>query len=206
LDQLKEVNETAYNQFVGYAHTLEQHYHDMQDMEFTIEKGKLFMLQTRNGKRTATAALEIAVDLVKEGLATEEEALLKIDPRQLDALLHPVFDPAKLKAAKPIAKGLEASPGAATGKVYFEAKDAVAAQKNGEKDVLLVRVETSPEDIEGMSVANGILTTRGGKTSHAAVVGRQMGKCCVVGCSDIIIDEDNKVFTDKAGKRYVEGD
>ncbi|HEX3027987.1 MAG TPA: pyruvate, phosphate dikinase [Clostridia bacterium] len=206
IDQMKEINADAYNQFVNIADTLEKHYRDMQDMEFTIEKGKLFMLQTRNGKRTAAAALKIAVDLVNEGMATKEEAVLKVDPKQLDALLHPNFEPKALKAAVPVAKGLPASPGAATGKVYFEAEDAVEAVKNGEKKVVLVRLETSPEDIEGMHVSQGILTGRGGMTSHAAVVARGMGTCCVAGCSEVKINEEEKYFLDKNGKRYNEGD
>jgi len=175
-------------------------------MEFTIERGKLFMLQTRNGKRTAQAALKIAVDLVNEGMITKEEAILKVDPKQLDSLLHPNFEVKALKSAAPIAKGLPASPGAATGKVYFTAEDAVAAFEKGEKQVILVRLETSPEDIEGMHVSQGILTARGGMTSHAAVVARGMGRCCVAGCGEIKIDEDKKIFTDKAGNTYTEGD
>jgi pyruvate,orthophosphate dikinase len=175
-------------------------------MEFTIEKGKLFMLQTRNGKRTAAAALKIAVDLVAEGMATKAEAIMKVDPKQLDALLHPNFEPKALKAAVPVAKGLPASPGAATGKIYFEADDAVNAYKGGEKYVILVRLETSPEDIEGMHVSQGILTGRGGMTSHAAVVARGMGTCCVAGCGEIKIKEEEKYFLDKNGKKYVEGD
>ncbi len=206
IDQLKEINPDAYNQFTNIAETLEKHYRDMQDMEFTIEKGKLFMLQTRNGKRTAAAALKIAVDLVGEGMATKAEAVMKVDPKQLDALLHPNFEPKALKAAVPVAKGLPASPGAATGKVYFEAEDTVNAVKNGEKSVILVRLETSPEDIEGMHVSRGILTGRGGMTSHAAVVARGMGTCCVAGCSDIKINEEERYFLDKNGKKYVEGD
>mgnify|MGYP005848630287 FL=1 len=206
IDQLKEINPDAYNQFTKIADTLEKHYRDMQDMEFTIEKGKLFMLQTRNGKRTAAAALKIAVDLVSEGMATKAEAIMKVDPKQLDALLHPNFEPKALKAAAPVAKGLPASPGAATGKVYFEADDAVNAFKNGEKKVILVRLETSPEDIEGMHVSQGILTGRGGMTSHAAVVARGMGTCCVAGCGEIKINEDEKFFLDKNGKKYNEGD
>ncbi|MCX8131014.1 MAG: pyruvate, phosphate dikinase [Clostridia bacterium] len=206
IDQLKEINPEAYNQFTNIAQTLEKHYRDMQDMEFTIEKGKLFMLQTRNGKRTAAAALKIAVDLVSEGMVTKEEAIMKVDPKQLDALLHPNFEPKALKAASPIAKGLPASPGAATGKIYFEADDAVEASKGGEKNVILVRLETSPEDIEGMHVAQGILTGRGGMTSHAAVVARGMGTCCVAGCSEVKINEEEKYFIDKNGKKYVEGD
>ena len=206
LEQLNSVNPQVYDEFVGYARKLEDHYKDMQDMEFTIEKGKLFMLQTRNGKRTAQAALKIAVDFVREGVVSEEDAILMVDPRQLDALLHPNFEPKALAAAKPVAKGLPASPGAASGKIYFEAKDAVDAHKGGEELVILVREETSPEDIEGMSVAQGILTSRGGMTSHAAVVARGMGTCCVAGCSEVTIDEASKTLTDKNGKKYAEGD
>lgn len=206
IDQLKETNVSAYDQFVNIAETLERHYRDMQDMEFTIERGKLFMLQTRNGKRTAQAALKIAVDLVSEGMITKEEAILKVDPKQLDSLLHPNFESKFLKSAKPIAKGLPASPGAATGKVFFTAEDAVAAFENGEKQVILVRLETSPEDIEGMHVSQGILTARGGMTSHAAVVARGMGTCCVAGCGEISIKEEQKTFTDKEGNVYKEGD
>ena len=206
IDQLKETNPKAYQQFVDIAQKLEQHYRDMQDMEFTIERGKLFMLQTRNGKRTAAAALKIAVDLVNEGMITKEEALMKVDPKQLDALLHPQFEPKALKAAKVIAKGLPASPGAATGKVYFTAEDAVAAVQSGIKQVVLVRLETSPEDIEGMHVSQGILTARGGMTSHAAVVARGMGTCCVAGCGEIKINEEEKYFVDKNGTKYQEGD
>ncbi len=206
MEQMKLVNEAAYNQFVNIANTLESHYRDMQDMEFTIEKGKLFMLQTRNGKRTAASALKIAVDLVSEGMITKKEALMKVDPKQLDALLHPNFEPKALKAAKPVAKGLPASPGAATGRVYFEAGEAVEAAKGGEKKIILVRMETSPEDIEGMHVSQGILTGRGGMTSHAAVVARGMGTCCVAGCGEIKINEEEKYFIDKDGKKYKEGD
>ena len=206
IDQMKETNLAAYEQFVDIANTLEKHYRDMQDMEFTIERGKLFMLQTRNGKRTAQAALKIAVDLVAEGMLTKEEAIMKVDPKQLDSLLHPNFEVKSLKAAAPIAKGLPASPGAATGKVFFTAEDAVAAFEKGEKQVILVRLETSPEDIEGMHVSQGILTARGGMTSHAAVVARGMGRCCVAGCGDIKINEGKKIFTDKAGNSYTEGD
>lgn len=206
MEQMKLVNEAAYNQFVNIANTLESHYRDMQDMEFTIEKGKLFMLQTRNGKRTAASALKIAVDLVSEGMITKKEALMKVDPKQLDALLHPNFEPKALKAAKPVAKGLPASPGAATGRVYFEAGEAVEAAKGGEKKIILVRMETSPEDIEGMHVSQGILTGRGGMTSHAAVVARGMGTCCVAGCGEIKINEEEKYFIDKNGKKYKEGD
>jgi pyruvate,orthophosphate dikinase len=206
IDQLKDTNPAAYNQFVDIAAKLENHYRDMQDMEFTIERGKLFMLQTRNGKRTAQAALKIAVDLVNEGMLSKEEAIHKVDPKQLDSLLHPNFETKSLKAAKPIAKGLPASPGAATGKVYFTAEDAVAAYESGEKLVVLVRLETSPEDIEGMHVSQGILTARGGMTSHAAVVARGMGTCCVAGCGEIKIKEEEKIFIDKDGNTYKEGD
>src|SRR5690606_17180146 len=192
LDQLKEVMPEVYEQFIKIAETLEKHYRDMQDMEFTIERGKLFMLQTRNGKRTAAAALKIAVDLVNEGMITKEEALMKVEPKQLDSLLHPNYEAKALKEAKPIAKGLSASRGAATGKIYFDADSAVEAVKNGEKKVILVRLETSPEDIEGMNVAQGILTARGGMTSHAAVVARGMGRCCVAGCGEIRINEEEK--------------
>ena len=205
---ISELNDTmpaVYEQFVGIAKTLEDHYRDMQDMEFTIERGKLYMLQTRNGKRTAAAALKIAVDLVNEGKLTKEEALLKVEPKQLDALLHPQFDAKALKAAKPIAKGLAASPGAACGKIYFTADDAVKASEAGEK-VVLVRLETSPEDIEGMYAAQGILTARGGMTSHAAVVARGMGTCCVSGCGDIQISEKNKTMSLEDGSVYKEGD
>ncbi|MBQ9516275.1 MAG: pyruvate, phosphate dikinase, partial [Ruminococcus sp.] len=184
--------------------TLEDHYRDMQDMEFTVQNGQLYMLQTRNGKRTAQAALKIACDLVDEGMRTEEEAVLMIDPRNLDTLLHPQFDAAALKAATPMGKGLGASPGAACGKVVFTAEDAKAQGGAGEK-VVLVRLETSPEDIEGMKAAQGILTVRGGMTSHAAVVARGMGTCCVSGCSEITMDEENKQFT-LAGKTFHEGD
>jgi len=205
IETLKDINPEAYNQFIDIARKLEEHYRDMQDMEFTIERGKLFMLQTRNGKRTAQAALKIAVDLVEENMITREEALMKVDPKQLDTLLHPQFEPKTLKAAKPVAKGLPASPGAATGKIYFSADDAAKAFKNGEQ-VILVRVETSPEDIEGMHVSQGILTGRGGMTSHAAVVARGMGRCCVAGCGEITIKEEEKYFIDKNGRRYNEGD
>ena len=204
IDQLKEVMPEVYEQFVGICNTLENHYRDMQDMEFTIENKKLYMLQTRNGKRTAAAALKIACALVDEGLRTEEEAVLMIDPRNLDALLHPTFDAKALKAATPIGKALPASPGAACGKIVFTAEDAKAWAEKGEK-VVLVRLETSPEDIEGMKAAQGILTVRGGMTSHAAVVARGMGTCCVSGCSEIVMDEENKRFT-LAGKTYHEGD
>ena len=184
----------VYKQFVEVATRLENHYKDMQDMEFTIEDGKLFMLQTRNGKRTAAAALKIAVDLVDEGMISEEEAVLRVEPKQLDSLLHPQFDAAALKKAQAIGKGLAASPGAACGRVVFTAADAKAWADKGEK-VILVRLETSPEDIEGMDVSQGILTVRGGMTSHAAVVARGMGTCCVSGCGEIKIDEDAKLFT-----------
>ncbi len=194
IDHLKVQNPEAYNQFVQIANTLEQHNKDMQDMEFTIERGKLFMLQTRNGKRTANAALKIAVDLVKEGMITEEEACLRVEPKQLDTLLHPQFDAKALKAATPIAKGLPASPGAAYGKISFTAEEAVERNKAGEK-VVLVRLETSPEDIEGMVAAEGILTVRGGMTSHAAVVARGMGECCVAGCGALVVDEEAKTVT-----------
>jgi len=206
IDHLKEANSQAYQQFVEIAGKLESHYRDMQDMEFTIERGKLFMLQTRNGKRTANAALKIAVDLVNEGMLTKEEAINKVEPKQLDSLLHPQFEPKALKNANVIAKGLPASPGAATGMVYFTAEDAVKALEQGHKQVILVRLETSPEDIEGMHVSQGILTGRGGMTSHAAVVARGMGTCCVAGCGEIKINEEEKYFIDKAGKRFNEGD
>ena len=194
----------AFKQFVEVCQILENHYHDMQDMEFTVEHGQLYMLQTRNGKRTAPAALQIAVDLVAEGHKTEAEAVLMIDPRNLDTLLHPQFDAKALKAATPIGKGLGASPGAACGQIVFSAEDA-ESWKNADKKVVLVRLETSPEDITGMKAAQGILTVRGGMTSHAAVVARGMGKCCVSGCGEINMDEENKQFT-LAGKTYHEGD
>ncbi len=194
----------AFKQFKEVCATLENHYRDMQDMEFTVEHGKLYMLQTRNGKRTAQAALKIACDLVDEGMRTEQEAVAMIDPRNLDTLLHPQFDAKELKAATPIGKGLGASPGAACGKVVFTAEDAVAWKERGEK-VVLVRLETSPEDITGMKASQGILTVRGGMTSHAAVVARGMGTCCVSGCSEIAMDEENKKFT-LAGKTFNEGD
>ncbi len=206
IETLKETMPECYNEFVRICDILENHYRDMQDMEFTIEDGKLFMLQTRNGKRTAPAALKIAVDLVSEGMLTKEEAILKVEPKQLDQLLHPNFDAESLKAAKVIAKGLAASPGAATGKIYFTAEDVMKAHEAGEKDLLLVRLETSPEDIEGMNLAHGILTIRGGMTSHAAVVARGMGTCCVSGCGELRIDEDKKTVTTKDGKTFHEGD
>ena len=194
----------AFKQFQDVCHTLEDHYRDMQDMEFTVEHGKLFMLQTRNGKRTAQAALKIACDLVDEGMIDEKQAVKMIDPRNLDTLLHPQFDAKALKAATPMGKGLGASPGAACGKIVFSAEDAVEWAERGEK-VVLVRLETSPEDITGMKSAQGILTVRGGMTSHAAVVARGMGTCCVSGCGDIKMDEANKKF-ELAGKTFVEGD
>ncbi|MBR0206932.1 MAG: pyruvate, phosphate dikinase [Clostridia bacterium] len=204
IDQLKEVIPEAYEQFVDICGKLEAHYHDMQDMEFTIENKKLYMLQTRNGKRTAKAALKIACDLVDEGLITVDDALLMVDPKQLDALLHPQFDAAALKAAKPVAHALPASPGAACGQIVFNAEDATNWAKAGHK-VVLVRLETSPEDIEGMNHSQGILTVRGGMTSHAAVVARGMGTCCVSGCGEIVMDEENKKFA-LAGREYHEGD
>ena len=204
IDKLKEVMPEVYDQFVNICKTLEDHYRDMQDMEFTIEDKKLYMLQTRNGKRTAQAALKIACDLVDEGMITEKQAVLMIDPRNLDTLLHPQFDAKALKAATPVAKALGASPGAACGQIVFTAEDAKEWNDNGKK-VVLVRLETSPEDIEGMKASQGILTVRGGMTSHAAVVARGMGTCCVSGCGDISMDEENKKFT-LAGKTYVEGD
>ncbi len=206
IDTLKEVMPECYNQFVEINKILEDHYKDMQDMEFTIEDGKLFMLQTRNGKRTAPAALKIAVDLVNEGMITKEEALLKVEPKQLDQLLHPNFDADSLKNAKVVATGLAASPGAATGRIYFTAEDVMAAKENGVQDILLVRLETSPEDIEGMNIAHGILTIRGGMTSHAAVVARGMGTCCVSGCGVLKIDEEAKVLTLPDGRELHEGD
>ena len=192
MSQLETDMPEIYQQFIDIANKLEQHYRDMQDMEFTIENGKLYMLQTRNGKRTAAAALKIAVDLVNEGMINKEDAVLKVDPKQLDSLLHPTFEPKALKAAEVIAKGLPASPGAACGKVYFTAEDAVQAHDERGEKVVLVRLETSPEDIEGMNAAEGILTARGGMTSHAAVVARGMGTCCVAGCGALKVDEENK--------------
>ncbi len=202
--QMKDKFPEAYDEFIKVCDTLEKHYHDMQDMEFTVENGKLYMLQCRNGKRTAPAALKIACDLVDEGMKTPEEAVAMIDPRNLDTLLHPQFDAKALKAATPIGKGLGASPGAACGKIVFTAEDAVEWKARGEK-VVLVRLETSPEDITGMKASQGILTVRGGMTSHAAVVARGMGTCCVSGCGDIAMDEENKKFT-LAGKTFKEGD
>jgi pyruvate,orthophosphate dikinase len=204
IQQMADTFPEAYAQFVEVCKTLENHYHDMQDMEFTVENKKLYMLQTRNGKRTAQAALKIACDLVAEGHKTEQEAVAMIDPRNLDTLLHPQFDAKALKAATPIGKGLGASPGAACGKIVFTADDAIAWKEKGEK-VVLVRLETSPEDITGMKAAEGILTVRGGMTSHAAVVARGMGECCVSGCGDIKMDEANKKF-ELAGKTFKEGD
>ncbi len=204
IDQLKEENPEVYKQFHDIVYKLEKHYRDMQDMEFTIEEGKLYMLQTRNGKRTAAAALKIACDLVDEGMITEKEAVMMIDPKSLDALLHPQFDAAALKAATPIGAALPASPGAAAGRIVFTADDATEWAQRGEK-VILVRLETSPEDIEGMHYAEGILTVRGGMTSHAAVVARGMGTCCVSGCGDIKMNEEKKEFT--LGERtFHEGD
>ena len=204
ISEMEEKFPEAFKEFVSVCNTLENHYRDMQDMEFTVEHGKLYMLQTRNGKRTAKAALKIACDLVDEGMRTPEEAVLMIDPRNLDTLLHPQFDEAAIKNAKAIGKGLGASPGAAFGKIVFTADDAVKWAEKGEK-VVLVRLETSPEDITGMKAAQGILTVRGGMTSHAAVVARGMGTCCVSGCGDIHMDEANKKFT-LAGKTFHEGD
>ncbi len=205
IDQLKQENPAVYEQFVKIVTTLENHYRDMQDMEFTIEDGKLFMLQTRNGKRTAAAALKIACDLVDEGMINEKQAVLMIDPKQLDALLHPQFDATLLKKATPIAHALPASPGAACGKIVFTAEDATEWVTKKKEKVVLVRLETSPEDIEGMHYAEGILTVRGGMTSHAAVVARGMGTCCVSGCGEIKIDEAKKVFS-LGGKTFREGD
>ena len=205
IDTLKEVMPDAYNEFVKTCEILESHYRDMQDMEFTIENGKLFMLQTRNGKRTGSAAIKIAVDLYNEGMITKEEALLKVEPKQLDQLLHPTFDSEVLKSVTPIATGLAASPGAACGKIYFTAADVTKHAKDGE-DVILVRLETSPEDIEGMNLARGVLTIRGGMTSHAAVVARGMGRCCVSGCGELTVNEDNKTLTTSEGVVFKEGD
>ncbi len=204
IEKLQEDMPEVYQQFVAIAQKLENHYRDMQDMEFTIENGKLYMLQTRNGKRTAAAALKVAVDLVDEGMITQREAVMRVEPKQLDALLHPQFDPAALKAAAAIGKGLAASPGAACGRVVFTADDAKAWADRGEK-IILVRLETSPEDIEGMAAAQGILTVRGGMTSHAAVVARGMGTCCVSGCGDITVREEDKTFA-LSGRTFQEGD
>ena len=205
ISTLETVMPKVYEEFVKTTQILEKHYRDMQDMEFTIENGKLFMLQTRNGKRTAQAALKIAVDLVNEGMLTKEEALLKVEPKQLDSLLHPNFNVNALKEAKLVATGLAASPGAACGKIYFNALDVSKAKENKEK-VLLVRLETSPEDIQGMNDAEGILTIRGGMTSHAAVVARGMGRCCVCGCGELIVNEEKKTLTTREGHVYHEGD
>ncbi len=205
IETLKEIMPNIYDEFVMYSKKLEEHYKDMQDMEFTIENGKLYMLQTRNGKRTAPAALKIALDLYKEGLITKEEAIMKVEPDQLDQLLHPSFSVEDLKKASLLTKGLAASPGAATGKIYFTASDVASAKAKGEKTIL-VRLETSPEDIQGMNDAEGILTIRGGMTSHAAVVARGMGRCCISGCGDIQINEIEKSLTMPNGKKYKEGD
>ena len=204
ISKLQEQNPAIYKQFIDIVHTLENHYKDMQDMEFTIEEGKLYFLQTRNGKRTAQAALKIAVDLVSEGMLTKEEAILKVEPKQLDSLLHPTFDFTELKNAEVIAKGLPASPGAACGKVAFSAEEAKERAEKGEK-VVLVRLETSPEDIEGMIAAEGILTIRGGMTSHAAVVARGMGTCCVAGCGDLKVNEEERTL-EANGKVYTSED
>lgn len=204
IEKMKEILPEVYEEFLGICTTLENHYRDMQDMEFTIEDKKLYMLQTRNGKRTAAAAIKIACDLIDEGMISEEEALMQIDAKSLDMLLHPGFDLEALKKAVPIGKGIAASPGAAAGKVVFHAEDAAELGKQGEK-VVLVRLETSPEDIEGMKYSQGILTVRGGQTSHAAIVARGMGTCCVSGCEDIKMDEDNKQF-ELGGKTFHEGD
>ena len=204
IDELKDVMPEVYQQFVEVSNLLEEHYRDMQDIEFTVERGKLYMLQTRTGKRTAFAAVKVAVDMVESGVITKEEALLRVQPSQLDQLLHPMFSSNALNEATPIAKGLPASPGAASGRVYFHSEDVAHQVENG-VECILVRTETSPEDIEGMVVANGILTARGGMTSHAAVVARGMGKCCVAGCSDIFVDEEEKYFT-VGDKTFKEGD
>ena len=204
IDKLKDIMPEIYEEFINTAHKLEQHYKDMQDIEFTIEQGKLYMLQTRSGKRTAEAALRAAVEMVEEGLITKEDAVMRVEPKSLDQLLHPKFDPEELKKSTPLAKGLPASPGAASGKIYFTADDAVAAALRGEP-AILVRKETSPEDIEGMNKAKGILTSRGGMTSHAAVVARGMGKCCVAGCETVMVDERNKTMTVN-NEVFTEGD
>ena len=206
ISTLKEKMPSVYEEFVRCGEIMENNWRDMQDMEFTIENSKLFMLQTRNGKRTAEAAIKIAVDLVAEGMLTKEEAILKVEPNQLDALLHPTFNKDALKAGKILATGLAASPGAATGKIYFTADEAVKAYEKGEKLIILARLETSPEDIEGMNIAQGILTVRGGMTSHAAVVARGMGTCAVCGCGDLSIDEHAKTLTTKGGQIFKEGD
>ena len=204
ITELKTIMPNIYEEFITIANKLENHYRDMQDIEFTIEQGKLYFLQTRNGKRTAESSLRVAVEMVEEGLITKEEAIMRIDPKALDQLLHPTFDPETQKSAIPLAQGLPASPGAATGKIYFTAEEAVKAYENGEK-VILVRKETSPEDIEGMTKSQGILTSRGGMTSHAAVVARGMGKCCVAGCEDIYVDEELKIFLAN-NEKFHEGD
>ena len=206
IDRLAEINPDIYKEFVRSAKKLEKHYKDMQDLEFTIEHGNLYILQTRNGKRTAQAALQVAVDMVREGLIDEREAVLRVEPKQLEQLLHPNFDQEKLKYARQIAQGLAASPGAATGKVVFTAERAMQLHDEGEKELILVRLETSAEDIDGMNVCKGILTVRGGMTSHAAVVARGMGTCCVAGCSDIVVNETDKYFELPDGSEYVEGD
>ena len=206
IDTLKTVLPECYDQFVNISKILENHYKDMQDMEFTIENKKLYMLQTRNGKRTAQAAIKIAVDMVHEGMISKEEALLRVEPKDLDQLLHPIFVKESLEKHEIIAHGLAASPGAATGKIYFSAEDIQKAHNDGEKNLILVREETSPEDIEGMNIANGILTVRGGMTSHAAVVARGMGTCCISGCNEIVVDQANKTVTLKNGTIYHEKD
>ena len=206
ISTLKEVMPDCYNEFCKICDILENHYKDMQDMEFTIEDGKLFMLQTRNGKRTAQAGVKIAVDLVNKNIISKEEAILRVDAKSLDQLLHPLFKEEDLKNKEAIAHGLAASPGATVGKIYFSADDILIAHKNGEKDLILVREETSPEDIEGMNIAHGILTVRGGMTSHAAVVARGMGRCCITGCGDIAINKDEKKIQLKSGKILKEGD
>ena len=205
IEDLRQDMPEAYNTLMDIAHKLEAHYRDMQDLEFTIERGKLYMLQTRNGKRTMAACLQVAVDMVAEGKISKEEAIMMVDAKQLNTILHPTFDPQALKKEAPIAVGLPASPGAASGQIYFDAKDCAAAAKDGKK-VVLVRLETSPEDIEGMSAAQGILTARGGMTSHAAVVARGMGRCCVAGCNDIFVDSDEKIMKTAEGRVYHEGD
>ena len=206
IETLKDIMPLAFNEFVNICKILENHYKDMQDMEFTIENGKLYILQTRSGKRTAKAALKIAVDLVNEGMISKEEAIMRVDANSLNQLLHPTFDNEALKNANIITKGLAASPGAATGHLYFSATDANNAYNNGVKDIILARDETSPEDIEGMHIAKGVLTVRGGMTSHAAVVARGMGTCCVSGCSDLVVDTLNKTLTTKDGTIFKEGD
>ena len=206
IDNLENDMPHIYEELIKYANMLEHHYLDMQDIEWTVEDNKLYIMQTRNGKRTAQAAVKIAVDLVNEGLIDKEKALMMINPNQLEHLLHPKFDPEVLKEVTPIAKGLAASPGATTGQIYFNSDDLINAYNTGNKNLILVRLETSPEDIEGMNYANGILTIRGGMTSHAAVVARGMGKCCISGCEDLIINETNKTLTTKDGKLFNEGD